>query len=269
MSHHVVIGGGPAGINAIETIRQLDASAAITLISDERAYARMALPYFLAKEISQQQLDTGSDEYFDRMRVARRVGRHAVRIDSGARAVHLDDGEQIGFDTLLIATGSSPVRPPIPGADGKHVHNLWTLAHALAVMESGKAKRSSAVLVGGGFIGVIILNALHKLGWKLSLVEVEGHVLPRMLDRRGAEAVEAWLRERDVDVYTGCSVSALLTAIVMSVSGQPSVSAMPSLSSPWKGHWSESSGRESLSSSGSQASPSPSPSLFAWSGLDR
>jgi len=206
MSHHVILGGGPAGVNAIETIRQLDPSATITLVSDERAYARMALPYFLAKEIPQAQLDTGSDEYFDRLRVERHIGRRATRVDPGARRLNVDNRDQIGFDNLLIATGSSPVQPPIPGADGKHVYNLWTLADALAVMESSKAKRPSAVLVGAGFIGLIILNALHKLGWKLAVVELEGQILPRMLDRRGAEAAEAWLRERGVDVYTGCNV---------------------------------------------------------------
>jgi NAD(P)H-nitrite reductase large subunit len=209
MPHHVIIGGGPAGINAIETIRQLDAGAAITLISDEHAYARMALPYFLAKEIPQGQLDTGSDEHFERLRVARCIGRRATRIDRAARTVYLDDGEVIGFDTLLIATGSSPTRPLIPGADGKHVHNLWTLADALAVMDSSKTKCPSAVLVGAGFIGLIILNALHKLGWKLAVVEVEGQILPKMLDRRGAEAAEAWLRARGVDIYTGCGVRAI------------------------------------------------------------
>jgi NAD(P)H-nitrite reductase large subunit len=206
MPHHVVIGGGPAGINAIETIRQIDADAPITLISDEQAYARMALPYFLAREIPQGQLDTGSDEYFDRLRVERRIGRRVTRVDSGARTVQLDDGTAVGFDTLLIATGSSPTRPPIPGADGKHVYNLWTLADALAVMAASKTKRPSVVLVGGGFIGLIILNALHKRGWRVSIVELEGQILPRMLDRRAAEAAEAWLRSRGIDVYTGCGV---------------------------------------------------------------
>jgi NAD(P)H-nitrite reductase large subunit len=209
MAHHVIIGGGPAGINAIETIRQFDQGAAITLISDERAYARMALPYFLAKEIPDGQLDIGSDEYFERLRVTRKIGARVVRIDSGARTVHLEGGEQVGFDTLLIATGSSPVRPPIPGADGKHVHTLWTLADAVAVMQSAKSKAPSVVLIGGGFIGLIILNALHKLGWRCTVVELEGQVLPRMLDRRAAEAAEAWLRAHDVDVYTGCSVTGI------------------------------------------------------------
>ncbi len=166
----------------------------------------MALPYFLAREIPQAQLDTGSDEYFDRLRVERHIGRRATRVDAAARQLHLDNRDQIGFDNLLVATGSSPAHPPIPGADGKHVHSLWTLADALAVTGSVKGKRPSVVLVGAGFIGLIILNALHKLGWKLAVVELEGQILPRMLDRRGAEAAEAWLRERDVDIYTGCSV---------------------------------------------------------------
>jgi NAD(P)H-nitrite reductase large subunit len=209
MSHHVIIGGGPAGINAIETIRQFDASGAITLVSTERAYARMALPYFLAKEIAEGQLNIGDDAYFDRLRVTRKLGARVTRVDGSARTMQLDNGETVGFDNLLIATGSSPMHPPIPGADGKHVHNLWTLADALAVMESGKGKRPSAVLVGAGFIGLIILNALHKRGWKLAVVELEGQILPRMLDRRGAEAAEAWLRARDIDVYTGCSVTGI------------------------------------------------------------
>jgi len=209
MPHHVIIGGGPAGINAIETIRQFDSGGAITLISDERAYARMALPYFLAKEIPQGQLDVGNDAYFDRLRVTRKIGPRVTRVDGAGRTVQLDNGETIAFDTLLIATGSSATHPPIPGADGRHVHNLWTLADALAVMESGKGKRPSALLVGAGFIGLIILNALHKLGWKLAVVELEGQMLPRMLDRRGAEAAEAWLRARDVDIYTGCGVTAI------------------------------------------------------------
>ncbi|MFQ5666691.1 MAG: NAD(P)/FAD-dependent oxidoreductase [Candidatus Binatia bacterium] len=209
MSHHLILGGGPAGINAIETIRYFDADATITLVCDEPPYARMALPYFLAKEIPQGHLTTGSEEYFDRLHVERRFGCRARRIDATGRTVHLDDGTAIPFDTLLIATGSSPTQPPIPGANGKHVHNLWTLGDAAAVMGSARTKRPSVVLVGAGFIGLIILNSLHKLGWKLAVVELEGQILPRMLDRRSAEAAEAWLRERGVDVYTGCSVRAI------------------------------------------------------------
>lgn len=206
MTRHVIVGSGPAGLNALETIRQFDRDASITLISDEPAYSRMALPYFLSGRIEQEQLATGSAQYFDRLGVESRIGRRVARIDGAARTVHLDGGEALSFDTLLVATGSSPLRPAIPGADGPHVHTLWTLADALAVLASVRTKRPSVVLVGGGFIGLIILNALLGRGWKVSLVEQENHVLPRMLDRRGAGAAESWLRARGVDVYTGCGV---------------------------------------------------------------
>jgi NAD(P)H-nitrite reductase large subunit len=209
MPHHVIIGAGPAGINAIETIRRLDTGADITLISSEPAYARMALPYFIAGEIPERQLDTGSDAYFDRLRVTRRIGKRVSKVDGGGKAVELEGGDRLPYDSLLIATGSSPTRPPIPGADGKHVHNLWTLADTHAVQASAKTKRPTAVLVGGGFIGLIVLNALHKLGWKLAVVELEGQILHRMLDRRAAEGAEAWLRDRGIEVYTGCSVTAI------------------------------------------------------------
>lgn len=208
MPNNVIIGGGPAGINAIETIRQYDSSSPITLISDEQAYARMALPYFLAKEIPEAQLETGSDDYFRRLKVKRRSGR-VSRVDPKAKKVELEEGESVAYDNLLIATGSSPLRPPIVGAAGKHVHNLWTLADAQRLIESTEVKRPSIVLVGAGFIGLIILNALLKLGWKLSVVEMGTHILPRMLDRRGADAAEAWLRARGVEVYTGVTVTSI------------------------------------------------------------
>lgn len=206
MPHHVILGAGPAGLNAIETIRQLDPGAGITLISDERAYARMALPYFIAREIPEEQLLTGSDDHFARLRVDRHIGRRAVKVDTGSRFVELDNGERVSYSSLLIATGSSPARPPIPGADGRHVHSLWTFTDTTAMLASARAKRPSAVIVGGGFIGLIIVNALHRLGWKIAVVEVEGHILSRMLDRRGAGAAEAWLRARGVDIYSGCGV---------------------------------------------------------------
>ncbi len=207
MAHHVIIGGGPSGINAIETIRHFDTDAHITLVADEAPYARMALPYFMAREIPPRQLATASDKQLDALRVERRIGRRAQGVDGTARRVHLDDGEMLTFDSLLIATGSSPAVPSIPGVNGTGVHTLWTLRDAQAVLKAAKAARPSAVLVGAGFIGLIVLNALHKLGWKLAVVELAGQILPRMLDRQAAAASEAWLRERGIPVYTGCAVA--------------------------------------------------------------
>jgi NAD(P)H-nitrite reductase large subunit len=208
MPKHVIIGGGPAGINAIEAIRELDPSSSITLISNEPSYARTALPDLLANQIGESQLQLGGEKYFRRLNATRRDGR-VTRIATKTRQVELEGGGSIPYDNLLIATGSSPQRPPIAGASGKHVHTLWTLADARALMASADMRRPSVVVVGAGFIGLAIVNALHKVGWKISLVEMGTHILPKMLDRRGAEAVEGWLRERSIEIHTGVSVTSI------------------------------------------------------------
>ncbi|MCS6924399.1 MAG: FAD-dependent oxidoreductase [Candidatus Binatia bacterium] len=206
MTRHVIIGGGPAGIAALETIRVLAGQAAsITLISDEPAYARMALPYYLARDIAEGQVLIGDQAYFARQGVEARLGVRVQQVDTQARTLTLSDGGMVSFDTLLIATGASPQRPPIPGIDQEGVYTFWTLDDARTVIAKGHGT-PEAVLIGAGFIGFIVLNAMAKLGWKLSVVELEDHVLPRMLDAQGAKAVEGWLRARGVVLQTGCHV---------------------------------------------------------------
>jgi NAD(P)H-nitrite reductase large subunit len=107
--HHVIIGAGPAAINAVETIREQDAGrSTITLVCDEPAHARMALPYWLAGSIPEAQTHTGDAAYFARLGVATRFGVRVVSIDPPGRTLALSDASTLGFDDLLIATGSSP-----------------------------------------------------------------------------------------------------------------------------------------------------------------
>jgi NAD(P)H-nitrite reductase large subunit len=208
MAKHLIIGGGPAAINAIETIRDFDGGGSeITLISDEPAYSRMVLPYYLANQIPQQQVYTADDGYYDALKVQRLIGQRVSRVDARAKTVTLQDGQSLPFDNLLIATGSSAVIPPIPGADLPGVHPLWTLAHTEAVLQLARVKpKPEVVFIGAGFIGFIVLNAMHKRGWKLHVVEIAGHVLPRMLDSESAGLVEAWLRMKGIALHLGTTV---------------------------------------------------------------
>ena len=119
--HHVIIGGGPAATNAIETIREFDGGrSSITLVSDEPAHSRMALPYWLAGSIPEAHTHTGDAAYFARLDVATRFGVRVAAVDPQGRTVRLGDGSTLEFDDLLIATGSSPLTPAIPGADEHH-----------------------------------------------------------------------------------------------------------------------------------------------------
>jgi NAD(P)H-nitrite reductase large subunit len=213
MTRNLIIGGGPAAINAIETIRDFDGTSGITLVSDEPAYARMVLPYYLANQIPRPQVFTADDAYYEKLKVDRVIGQRVTKVDPAAKRVTLKDGRTLDFDNLLIATGASPAIPPIPGADLPGVYPLWTLDHTEAVLKETTGKpRPEVVFVGAGFIGFIVLNAMHKRGWKLHVVEIADQVLPRMLDRDSARLVEAWLEKKGVSLHLGTTVKEIASA---------------------------------------------------------
>jgi NAD(P)H-nitrite reductase large subunit len=214
MTRHLIIGGGPAAINAIETIREFDNdSSQINLVSDEPAYSRMVLPYYLADKIPQRQVFTADDAYYERLKVERRFGSRVTRIDPKAKTATLQDGSMVPFDDLLVATGSSATIPPIPGANLPGVHPLWTLAHTEAVLQATKGlAKPEVVFIGAGFIGFIVLNAMYKRGWKLHVVEMADHVLPRMLDADSAVLVEAWLRTKGLTLHLGTTAKEIKEA---------------------------------------------------------
>ncbi len=209
--HHVVIGAGPAGMSAIETIRHLESEPSrITLVCDEPAHSRMVLPYWLSGHVDRAHTQLGDARHFTRLNVDTRFGRRVASIAPDTRTLGLDDGTAITYDTLLIATGSRPVAPPIPGVDLPGVQPMWSLRHvdgALATMQSVASPR--ALLVGAGFVGLIVLGAMFKRNWSLTVVEQEPHVLPRMLDPDAARIVQTWLTDHGIAVHTSTTVDAI------------------------------------------------------------
>ncbi|MBI4240875.1 MAG: FAD-dependent oxidoreductase, partial [Candidatus Rokubacteria bacterium] len=168
---HLIIGGGTAGVNAIRTIREEDGGASeITLVSAERPYSRMVLPYYLGRSIAESHVFTATPAKLALWGVKAHLGRRAAALDPKAGTLTLDDGAGVEYDDCLIATGSSAVRPPIPGADGPGVHSVWTLDEARGVIREFRAG-SRVVMVGAGFIAFTILNSILTLGARLTIVE--------------------------------------------------------------------------------------------------
>ena len=151
-TRHVIVGGGTAGLNAITTIRQYDRGASeISWVSEERPYARMVLPYYLKGDISETHCFTARPSRLRQLDVEPYFGRTATRLDTQTQVVTLDDETELPYDNVLIATGSSPVRPPLPGVDGAGVHSFWTLEQAQGVIagvhEGSHVRWSAPVLL--------------------------------------------------------------------------------------------------------------------------
>ena len=202
---HVVVGAGTAGFNAITTLLSIDPAADVTLVSAEVPYARMVLPYYLSSEIEQANVYTISPERLAGLGVKLELGRQVVGLDRSAKRLLLDGSAGVEYDDLLIATGSSSVRPPVPGIDGPGVYDHWTLADTEALRGAIRPGAEVAI-VGAGFIAFTIVNPLLHAGCRLTLIEREPHVLPRMLNAGAAELLEAWLSDHGVRIHTGAAL---------------------------------------------------------------
>ena len=205
-TRHVIIGAGPAGINAIETLRATDSDSEITLVCDEPAYSRMVLPYYLEGKIDERAVMTGSEEWFSEHSVTTHLGVRVTAVDPGANQLSLDDGAQLGYDRLLVATGSRAARPPIDGLDGPGIVNLWTLADANDFLSES---RPHTVIVGAGFIAFTILDAIAARSDRVTILEIEDRVLPNMLDAESSALMADHLKQVGIEVCTGARLEAI------------------------------------------------------------
>lgn len=207
---HIIIGAGPAGVVAAETLRKIDPDALVTIIGDEPEppYSRMAIPYLLINHIEEQGSYLRDPVHHYQTQNIELVQQRVDGIDTAAKQVTLADGGKRRYDKLLIATGSRPISPPIPGLDLPQVHSCWTLEDARGIMSLAQPG-ANVVLIGAGFIGCIILEALVKRGVHLSVIETGNRMVPRMLNEKAGGLLERWCIDQGIDVHISCSVESV------------------------------------------------------------
>lgn len=210
MTHHLILGAGPAGVIAAETIRKLTPQDRITIVGDEPepSYSRMAIPYLLIGNVDERGTYLRkSPTHFSDLRIDV-VQAKVTAVHAAAKCVALDNGQSLAFDTLLIATGSHPVSPPIPGIHSEGVHTCWTLADARKI--AALATKGARVLqLGAGFIGCIIMEALAARGVQLSVVEMGDRMVPRMMGPTAGGMIRDWCEAKGVQVFTGTKVESI------------------------------------------------------------
>ncbi|WP_079433893.1 NAD(P)/FAD-dependent oxidoreductase [Zoogloea sp. LCSB751] len=204
---HLILGNGPAGVVAVEALRRAAPRDEIVMVGceSEPSYSRMAIPYLLEGNID----ESGTwlrktPDHFNKLGV-RQLNARAVALDTVQQRVLFADGHFENYDRLLVATGSHPVRPPIPGVDLPEVQTCWTLADARAIAAHA-TPGARVIQLGAGFIGCIIMEALAKRGVELTVVEMGDRMVPRMMTPQAGGMIKRWVQQQGVRVLTSAGV---------------------------------------------------------------
>ena len=207
----VIIGNSAAAVGAIETIRKVDRSISITVISDEphSVYSRPLISYLLAGEIKPEQLYYRPKDFYEKNRVRTLLGRRVVKTYFEKKIVQLENGKKISYDRLLIATGGKPFVPKMEGLDKPGVYTFTKLEDAKKISSVLKDVQK-AVVIGGGLIGLKAAEALKKRNIEVTIVELADHILSLTMDETASSILEKALKKEGIHLITSNTVEAIL-----------------------------------------------------------
>jgi len=207
---YLIIGNSAAGISAAREIRRRDPLGRITLLSDEPTfgYSRVMLGLYLAGKIGKREMIIAPRDDYARLRIMLLRGDSAESIDPKGQRVGTRKGVCLPYDRLLIATGSSPRRLKISGNDLPGIHYLRKISDAEGIRKDLFSFRGPVALIGGGLVGVKVLEALVHKKRKVHMVISSNRILSQMLDETASDLFLEALRKKEVSVHLQTDVLA-------------------------------------------------------------
>jgi len=206
----VIIGAGPAGVSAAETLRAHDSQSELLMLSVE-AYPPYSPPAMVDHFLTGSNAHLWRDvDWPDQTGVDYRSGVEVTEVQPKTHTIQLKDGSKLDYDRLVLATGGS-LYAPLEGADLPGIYNFKSLSAAEALVKKVKsAQASSAIVVGAGFIGMEIALLLRELGVTVTQIEMLDQVMSGMLDPETAGIALAMMQKRGVDVRLNTIASAFV-----------------------------------------------------------
>lgn len=213
----VIIGAHAAAVDAAAAARKTDRAAEITLLTTERhaGYSRCGLPFVLGGHIPRfTDLIVFPSTFYKMMKLNLLLETTATKVDTEAKTVEIQDktGKQkkLPYDSLIIATGAFAFVPPIKGREKQGVYVVRTIGDGERIDKAIKAGAESAVVVGGGLIGLEVAIAFVERGLKTTVVELLPQILPAMLDADMARQVHEMLEQKGLRIIVGKGVDEIL-----------------------------------------------------------
>lgn len=208
---YLIIGSSAAGISGAKTIRKLDRTSEIVIISkDEEIYSRCLLHHFISGERTEDKLAFIPVDFMDKNQIKWEKGKEVTRVVPEKKLVETKDGQQYPYDKLLIATGSRSTIPPIAGlGDGKQVCTLRDLQDARKIKEISNHYQR-IVVIGAGLIGIDLATSLNARGNQVAVIELAQNILSLQLDQQAAGSYERLLTAKGIEIYTDNGVKEVI-----------------------------------------------------------
>ncbi|HJC11361.1 MAG TPA: FAD-dependent oxidoreductase [Candidatus Blautia merdigallinarum] len=201
---YVILGAGAAGITAAKTIRKADKNGKITVIStDTQVHSRCMLHKYLSHERDAAGISFVDPDFFEKNQITWLQGKTVNRLDTQEKKVYTDQGDEVSYDRLLIATGAESFIPPVGNLrDAENVFGLRHLRDAQAIDELAK-NAENIVIIGSGLVGLDAAYGLMETGKKVSIVEMADQILPVQLDKTAAFEYQKRFEEAGARFYLG------------------------------------------------------------------
>ena len=199
----IVIGHGMVGHKFLESLDQAgiaDAQVAVLCEEPRVAYDRVHLSDFFSGK-SADQLSLVPPQFFDRHNLLLKLNARATAIDRSARTVTVSTGEVLAYDKLVIATGSYPFVPPLPGKDRRDCFVYRTIEDLEAMLECG-SRSKTGVVIGGGLLGLECAKALHDMNLQTHVVEFAPRLMAAQVDEAGGRMLRTKIEALGVHVHT-------------------------------------------------------------------
>ncbi len=211
MTRHVIVGNGIAGITAARSIAKAAPEAEVVVVGAEPYpyYQRPRLWELLSTDLAPEELYFRSLEWYAQRGIQVQVGRKVSEILPSSHQLKLAGGATLTYDRLLLATGGRAFVPPFAGVDKDGVFVLRSLADAVAIREYAR-RVSSALVIGGGLLGLETAQALLTGGLEVTVLEFAPHLMPRQLDPEGGRVLQARLEALGLRILTGVATEAIL-----------------------------------------------------------
>ena len=200
MKQYVIVGNGVAAVGCIEGIRSVDSDSKITVISEENhpVYCRPLISYYLENKTDTEKMNYRSADFYEKQATEVIYGKKAVKIDSSSKTVALDDGTEIPYTSLCLATGSAPFVPPFEGLDTvENKFGFMTLDDTLA-LEKAVNKDSKVLIMGAGLIGLKCAEGLRNRVANITVCDLADRVLSSILDKASAEIIQKHLENNGI-----------------------------------------------------------------------